>query len=82
MILAYRHLGVDLTRRRKGRSRGIFQKAMLFCKPGGFGRKVVSLSPKNGKVTKKKQTRDPVAFSQQLRLADTVSFVRRVATDC
>jgi len=49
MILAYRHLRVALTSRRNGRSRGTFQKAMLFCKPGGYGQKVVSLSPQTVK---------------------------------
>ena len=44
MILNYRHLRAALTRRTNGRSLGTSQKAKLFCKPGSFGQKVLSLS--------------------------------------
>ena len=49
LILAYRHLRVALTRRTNGRILGTFQKAMLLCKPGSFGQKVLSLSPQTVK---------------------------------
>ena len=83
MILTYRHLRVVLTRKTYELSLGTFQKAMLFGKPGSFGQKVESLSPQSVKwLRRNKPESQSVAFSQQLRLVDTVSFVRRFTADC